>query len=152
MWFSVKPYLKVTESYKIYRYLGAKNIMTKAKTNVFYLLKRKFIWHSPPPPPHGSTKQSDGSVKQTHSEGYPRKRNSFVATTLPRFSASEFMVLLYFLLSDISSLVDFKCNNGVCHGQGLNLKQSIAAKQSECRYFTINQNTLLIFSLSISIY
>lgn len=150
MWLLVKPYLNVTESYKIYRYLGAKNIMTKAKTNVFYLLKRKFIWNSPAASP--STKQSDGSVKQSHSERCPTKLNSFFATTLPRFSASEFMVLLYFLLSDITSLVDFKCNNGVCHGQGLNLKQSIAAKQSECKYFTINQNTLLIFSLSISIY
>lgn len=145
MWLLVKPYLNVTESCKIYRYLGAKNIITKAKKKVFYLLKRKFMCHGTTPA-HGSTKQS-------HSQGSPlTKLNSFVATTLPRFSASEFMVLLYFLLSDITSLVDFKWNNGVCHGQGLNLKQSIAAKQSECRYFTINQNTLLIFSLSISIY
>lgn len=139
MWLLVKPYLNVTESCKIYRYLGAKNIITKAKKKVFYFIEAEIYVPRNNPRPHGSTKQS-------HSQGSPlTKLNSFAATTLPRFSASEFMVLLYFLLSDITSLVDFKCNNGVCHGQGLNLKQSIAAKQSECRYFTINQNTLLIF-------
>lgn len=51
MWLLVKPYLNVTESCKIYRYLGAKNIMTKAKTNVFYLLKRKFMCHGTTPAP-----------------------------------------------------------------------------------------------------